>query len=258
MRLPRPNQRSTSSLRKVRSSSARLGFLSEQDVQRALGCRTDFPRVNFGESALSTELVAAYRPQSRRAEELRTLRSELVLRWFGRGNRMLAVVEARAGHGASVLAANLAVTFAQLGERTLLIDGNLRTPAQQSLFGLTPQCGVVDFIEGREALGKVFTSVPGFGALSVMCAGGVRVNAQELLGHVSFGYLMETSSAEYDVVIVDTPPVLECADAQVIAARTGAVLLATQRHRSRLADAIRVKSILEPARAEMLGAVIEG
>jgi protein-tyrosine kinase len=70
--------------------------------------------------------------------------------------------------------------------------------------------------------------------------------------------LMETSSAEYDVVIVDTPPVLECADAQVIAARTGAVLLATQRHRSRLADAIRVKSILEPARAEMLGAVIEG
>ena len=114
-------------------AATRLGFLSEQDVQRALARQIQFPLVNFGESALSTEIVAAYRPQSKRAEELRTLRSELVLRWFGRGNRMLAVVEARAGDGASVLAANLAVTFAQLGERTLLIDGNLRTsPSSRS------------------------------------------------------------------------------------------------------------------------------
>jgi protein-tyrosine kinase len=239
-------------------AATRLGFLSEQDVQRALARQTHFPRVSFGESALSTEIVAAYRPQSKRAEELRTLRSELVLRWFGRGNRMLAVVEARAGNGASVLAANLAVTFAQLGERTLLIDGNLRTPAQQSLFGLTSPCGVVDFIEGRESLDKAFTAVPGFSGLSVMCAGGTPVNAQELLGHISFGYLMETSSAQYDVVIIDTPPVLECADAQVIAARAGGVLLATQRHRSRLADAVRVKSQLEPAGAVLLGAVIDG
>ena len=69
---------------------------------------------------------------------------------------------------------------------------------------------------------------------------------------------METSSVQYDVVIIDTPPVLECADAQVIAARAGGVLLATQRHRSRLADAVRVKSQLEPAGAVLLGAVIDG
>jgi protein-tyrosine kinase len=238
-------------------AASRLGLVSEQDVRRALARQADFPLVASGESALSPELITAYQPHSARAEELRTLRSELVLRWFGRGNRVLAVVEARRGNGCNVLAANLAVSFAQLGERTLLIDANLRAPSQQTLFGLTANCGLVDFIEGRESLDKVLTAVPGFSRLSVMCAGAPPPNPQELLGHISFGYLMETSPTKYDVVIVDAPPMLECAYAQIIAARAGGVVLSTRRHRTRLADAIRVKSQLQPAGAVLLGAVID-
>jgi protein-tyrosine kinase len=238
-------------------AASRLGLVSEQDVRRALARQADFPLVASGESSLSPELITAYQPHSARAEELRTLRSELVLRWFGRGNRVLAVVEARRGNGCNVLAANLAVSFAQLGERTLLIDANLRAPSQQALFGLTAKCGLVDFIEGRESLDKVLTAVPGFSRLSVMCAGAPPPNPQELLGHISFGYLMETSPTKYDVVIVDAPPMLECADAQIIAARAGGVVLSTKRHRTRLADAIRVKSQLQPAGAVLLGAVID-
>jgi Mrp family chromosome partitioning ATPase len=90
-----------------------------------------------------------------------------------------------------------------------------------------------------------------------MCAGALPTNPQELLGQVSFGYLMETAAAKFDVVIVDTPPLLECADARLIAARARGVLLATKRHRSRLEDAMRVKSYLEPAGAVLLGAVID-
>jgi chain length determinant protein tyrosine kinase EpsG len=238
-------------------AASRLGLVSEQDVRRALARQAEFPLVASGESALSRELITAYQPHSKRAEELRTLRSELVLRWFGRGNRVLAVVEARSGNGCNVLAANLAVTFAQLGERTLLIDANLRAPTQHTLFGLTAKYGLVDFLEGREGLDKALTGVPGFSCLSVMCAGASPPNPQELLGHISFGYLMETSPTKYDVVIVDAPPMLECADAQLIAARAGGVVLATKRHRTRLADAIRVKSQLEPAGAVLLGAVID-
>jgi chain length determinant protein tyrosine kinase EpsG len=239
-------------------AATRLGLASEQDVRRALARQAEFPLVAPGDSALSPELITAYQPRSKRAEELRTLRSELVLRWFGRGNSVLAVVEARAGNGGNVLAANLAVTFAQLGERTLLIDANLRTPAQHTLFGLAGTCGLVDFIQGRESLDRALTSVPGFSRLSVMCAGAAPANPQELLGHISFGYLLETSPTKYDVVIVDAPPMLECADAQLIAARTGGAVLATQRHRARLADAIRVKAQLGAAGAVLLGAVIDG
>jgi protein-tyrosine kinase len=238
--------------------ASRLGLANEQDVRRALARQAEFPLGILGESALSTELVTAYQPDCARAEELRTLRSELVLRWFGHGNRALAVVEARPGHGGSLLAANMAVTFAQLGERTLLIDANLRTPAQQGLFGLKPDHGLVDFLKGRENLENSISKVPGFSTLSIICAGPLPPNPQELLGRVSFGYLMESAPAKFDVVIVATPPMLQCADAQLIAARTGGAVLATKRHGTRLTDAMRVKSYLEAADVQLLGAIIDG
>jgi protein-tyrosine kinase len=238
--------------------ASRLGLVNEQDVQHALARQAEFPLAVPGESTLSPELITAYQPASPRAEELRTLRSELVLRWFGRGHRALAIIEARPGDGGGVLAANLAVAFAQLGERTLLIDGNLRAPAQQELFGLKTDVGLSEFIRGRENLDRATVKVPGFSALSVLFAGALPPNPQELLGHVSFAYLMETATTNYGVVIVDTPPMMQCADAQLIAARTGAAVLSTRRHATRLGEVARIKSQLEAAGVTLLGAVVDG
>jgi protein-tyrosine kinase len=238
--------------------ASRLGLVKEQDVEHALARQAEFPLAVPGESTLSPELITAYQPASPRAEELRTLRSELVLRWFGRGHRALAIVEARPGDGGSVLAANLAVAFAQLGERTLLIDGNLRAPAQQELFGLRSDVGLAEFIRGRETLDSATAKVPGFSSLSVMFAGALPPNPQELLGHVSFAYLMESATTKYGVVIVDTPPMMQCADAQLIAARAGGAVLATKRHATRLGEVVRIKSQLEAAGAALLGAVVDG
>jgi protein-tyrosine kinase len=238
--------------------ASRLGLASEQDVRRALARQIEFPVLKPGESDLSPELVAAYQPNSRRAEELRTLRSELMLRWFGRSNRVLAIIEPRAGSGGNILAANLAVAFAQLGERTLLIDANLRTPTQHLLFGVEPQYGLVDCIKGGESLEKALTRVPGINCLSLLCAGEPPPNPQELLGRVSFGYLMETAPVKFDVVIVDTAPIRECADAQLVASRARGAVLAINRHNTRLADVMRVKAQLESAEVSLLGAVIDG
>jgi protein-tyrosine kinase len=238
--------------------ASRLGLVNEQDVQHALARQAEFPLAVPGESTFSPELITAYQPASARAEELRTLRSELGLRWFGKGHRALAIVEARPGDGGNILAANLAVAFAQLGERTLLIDGNLRAPAQQQLFGLKSGVGLAEFIRGRESLDGATVKVPGFSSLSVMFAGALPPNPQELLGHVSFAYLMETATTKYGVVIVDTPPMAQCADAQLIAARAGAAVLATRRHATRLGDVVRIKSQLEAAGVLLLGAVVDG
>ena len=243
---------------RVGEVASRLGLASEQDVRRALARQIEFPVFKPGESDLSPELVAAYQPYSERAEELRTLRSELVLRWFGRNNRVLAVIEPRAGNGGSSLAANLAVAFAQLGERTLLMDANLRAAAQHKLFGVEPQYGLVDCIKSGEILEQALVQVPGFSCLSLLCAGERPPNPQELLGHVSFGYLMEAALGRYDVVIVDTPPLRECADAQLVASRARGAVLSIKRHITRLADLLRVKSQLESAGVTLLGAVIDG
>jgi protein-tyrosine kinase len=238
--------------------ASRLGLASEQDVRRALARQIEFPVLKPGESDLSPELIVAYQPNSRRAEELRTLRSELMLRWFGRSNRVLAVIEPRSGDGCSVLAANLAVAFSQLGERTLLIDANLRAPMQHVLFGVEPQYGLVDCIKSGESLENAVTRVPGFSCLSLLCAGEPPPNPQELLGRVSFGYLMETAPVKYDVVIVDTAPIRECADAQLVASRARGAILSIKRHNTRLADIMRVKAQLESAEVSLLGAVIDG
>jgi chain length determinant protein tyrosine kinase EpsG len=239
-------------------SASRLGMATEHDVRQALARQIDFPVFTPGESDLSPELVAAYQPYSERAEELRTLRSELMLRWFGRNNRALAVVELRPGDGGGVLAANLAVAFSQLGERTLLIDANLRTPSQHMLFGVQPQYGLVDCLKHGESLQKALTQVPGFSSLSLLCAGEPPPNPQELLGRVSFGYLMETAPVKYDVVIIDTPPICECRDAQIVASRARGAIIAIKRHDARLADVVRVKAQLESADVSLLGAVIDG
>ena len=238
--------------------ASRLGLVEEQEVQHALARQAEFPLAVPGESTLSPELITAYQPASARAEELRTLRSELGLRWFGKGHRALAIIESRPGDGGGALAANLAVAFAQLGERTLLIDGNLRAPSQQELFGLTSDVGLAEFIRGRETLESATVKVPGFSCLSVMFSGALPPNPQELLGHVSFSYLMETVTVKFGVVIVATPPMLQCADAQLICARTGGAVLATRRHDTKLADVVRIKSLLAAAGVTLLGAVVDG
>lgn len=237
----------------------RLGLVTEHEVRRALARQSEFPYVLPGESRLSTELTAAYRPFNKRSEALRQLRSELMLRWFGQENSTLAIVSARGAQGSSLLAANLAVVFAQLGERTLLIDANLRNPVQHALFGFNPHVGLSDYLKGRDCLSEALLPVPGFGELlTVLPAGIVPPNPQELLSRVSFNYLMETVPAGFDVVLVDCPPLLEYADAQIIAMRTRGSLLVAKRHDARVSDVERVQAYLQPTGASVLGIVVDG
>jgi protein-tyrosine kinase len=112
-----------------------LGVLTEGDLLYALSLQFDYPYLEIGGSQpISTEVVAAYRPFSADGERLRALRSQLQLRWFDESSRQtaIAITSAHRGEGRSRLAANLAVTFAQLGQRTLLIDGDLRSPTTRS------------------------------------------------------------------------------------------------------------------------------
>jgi chain length determinant protein tyrosine kinase EpsG len=239
-------------------AAVRLGLVKEADIERALATQFDFPVLRAGESRLAPELITAYEPVGRHAEALRIIRAQLMLDWFQEKSRSLAVVEARAGDGASELAANLAITFAQLGERTLLIDGNLRQPRQHALFGLGAHSGpgLSNVLANRGALKDMLHRIEPFNNLAVLCAGSPPPNPQELLGRVNFAYVVETMPAAFDVVIIDTPAALEFADAQLIVARAGGAVLATRRDASRLEDLKRTKAQIQAAGATLLGAVM--
>jgi protein-tyrosine kinase len=237
-------------------AALRLGLLQDADIHRALARQFNYPYIKSNESTLDRRLFAAYEPFARRAESLRSLRSQLMLRWFTRCQKSLVIVSPRGQEACSSLAANLAIVFAQLGERTLLIDANLRSPIQHELFGIEQNDGLSALLGGRKSFKRVLQPIAPFERLFVLCAGALVPNPQELLARDGFANLMESLGARFDAVIVDTPPALECADAQIVAVRAGGCMLVTRRHQTRLCDLERTARQLVPSGATVLGAVI--
>jgi len=236
-----------------------LGLVSESDVQLALSQQFQYAYSHTAEPELSGELFSMYQPFSVQAEALRALRTQLLLRWFhGDKSKSLAVISARSGAGCSTVAANLAVVFAQLGERTLLIDANLRAPRLHRLFGLRVDKGLSTVLAGRDALPSVLSTIRSLPNLSVLRSGPTPPNPQELLSRASFSIMMDLAATTHDVLIVDTPSALDFADAQLIAARAGACLVVARRNRTRLDDMRRIKVTLSPTGTAILGTVING
>jgi len=238
-------------------AAVRLGLVTREDVEQALALQFGYPYVT-ADSGLDSTLVAAHQPFGAVAEALRELRSQLQLRWFNEKEHTLAICAPHKRSGCSHLAANLAISFAQLGERTLLIDANFRKPAQQSLFNATPAAGLSHLLIGRCGLDEALVPIAPFPDLKVLFAGTQPPNPQELLSRVTFRYLLETSSSNFDVVIIDTPPILEYSDAQIVAAASGGCLLAARRHKTRVADIERAREKFVPTRAAMLGTALVG
>jgi chain length determinant protein tyrosine kinase EpsG len=130
-------------------AAQRLGLITESDIQQVLARQFDYPYLQAGEGSYSPKLLAAYQPFSNQVEQLRAIRSQLMLRWFARGHKGLVIIGVDSGEGTSLFAANLAVVFSQLGEHTLLVDSNLRKPSQHEIFDLKARQGLSDILAGR-------------------------------------------------------------------------------------------------------------
>jgi protein-tyrosine kinase len=236
-------------------AALRLGLITEADIQQILARQFEYPYLQKGESNLSPNLVAAFDPFSSQVESLRAVRSQLMLRWFARGRRALAVVGVGEGDGVSLFAANLAVVFSQLGEQTLLVDANLRHPRQQEIFDLKSRQGLSDLLAGRASM-DVVSRIPSFVDLSVMPAGTLPPNPQELLSRAAFRTLNTQLEARFDVVLYDVPPFAIGVDALAVAGRAGGVLLVARKDRTRLAHVSRMAEQLSQAGAEVVGSVV--
>jgi protein-tyrosine kinase len=234
-----------------------LGLLTEDDIRFALSSQFDYPYLPLGDSSLSHELIAAYKPSSPVVEQLRALRSQLMLRWFDAEaqRKALAIVSPGAGEGRSFIAANLAIVFSQLGERTLLIDADLRTPRQHELFKLGNNAGLSGLLAGR-ANDDAVVRVPSLLGLSILPAGAIPPNPQELLGRPAFIETLLSLSRDFDVVIIDTPAASAYADAQTIAVRAGAALLLARKNRSSLPNLAQLANRLQQSGATLLGSVL--
>ena|SRR5450830_1509524 len=237
-----------------------LQLLTKQDIDFALSQQFDYAYLTEQDTSLSPELVAAYKPFSLVGENLRAVRSQLTLRWFNGDplHKVLAVVSPEAGEGRSFIAANLAIVFAQQGERTLLIDGDLRATSghgQQALFKLGKSAGLSGILADRAGL-EAALSVPGLPGLAVLPAGAVPPNPQELLGRANFGQLLLTASSQFDVIIIDTPAGGNFADAELIASRAGAALMVARQNKTLVPNATQLARRLQNSGVALVGSVL--
>src|SRR5258708_37710838 len=207
-------------------AALRLGLVTADDLRGAVAKQYGFPHLLPGSGSVSGELVVAYEPFHPRAEELRALRTQLLIRWSNAEvrQRMLAVVSPGPGEGRSYVAANLAVVFSQLGERTLLIDADLRTPRQHRIFNIPDRIGLSAVLCGRADRCAV-VPVPEFGTLSLLPAGACPPNPQELLLRPAFATLLEQLRTEFDVILFDTPPATSYPGAPRLPFRPASVML---------------------------------
>lgn len=236
-------------------AAQKLGLVTEADIQQALSHQFEYPYIPAADASLSPGLTAATAPYSKEAEALRSVRSELLLRWFLDGRKILAVGSARADEGASYLAANLAVLFAQMGRKVLLIDANMRQPRQHEIFNLGNGKGLSDILAERMPSLQVHTVKP-FQTLSVLSAGSPPPNPTELLARPSFGALLSGLEASYDIILLDTAPSQLSSDFQLVAARAGGMLIAARRNVSRLAPLAELKEKIIFTGAQVVGAVV--
>jgi len=218
-------------------------------------------------------LITHFSPPSTISEAYRTLRTNLLFSQGG-GHRVVIVSSATIKEGKSTIAANLAVVLAQQGGRILLIDADMRKPMQHHIFGLERAPGLaevlLDQIEWRRAvrhysdvmLGEMGIDqallTPGLDQLDVLTCGRVEVNPPDLLATPLMQKLLDEVRQEYDLVVLDTPPLLHTTDVTVIAGKVDGVLLVYHIGAVVRGALKRVKSNIEGVGGRVFGVVLNG
>lgn len=237
-------------------AALKLGLITEADIQLVLAQQFDYPYLLPGEGNHSPGLVVAYQPFGAQVEVFRAVRSQLMLRWFTTGHKALAIVSYNPGDGVSLFAANLAVVFSQLGERTLLIDANLRYPQQHEIFNLKNKQGLSDVLADRANVSEVIAKIDSFIDLSVIPAGTLPPNPLEILNRSTFDKLNDQLANQFDVILYDTLAFSGGADALSIAARTDGVLIVARKNNTHLNDINLMNEQLKCSGAEVIGSIL--
>lgn len=200
------------------------------------------------------QLILARDSYNSRDEAIRALRTELLLRnESGRAN-VICLVSPSSGEGRSQLSAELAIAFAQLGRRTLLVDADLRRPQQHILFPAGNERGLGDSLMRSERPYQY--RVEGFPQMALLTAGVIPTNPLELLSSGRFERLLADWRNNNEFVVIDTPPVTQYADALAVATLTGRVLVISRAEHTSYKDTREMLRKLATTRAQILGGVI--
>ena len=203
---------------------------------------------------MNTELITLSNPKSPIAEAYRTLRTNIQFSNVDGQLKTLCVTSSGPSEGKTTTTTNLVETFAQAGNRVLIIDGDLRRPRVHKVFKLSNTKGLTNVLAGQYALGEV-TQVAGTD-VTVMTSGPIPPNPSELLGSQKMKDLIQQLKQQYDVIIIDAPPVGVVTDAAILSTIVDGTILVVASGKTEIDGAKRAKQLLENVGARILGVVM--
>lgn len=199
------------------------------------------------------DLVTIKEPRSPLSEAYRTLRTNLSFYSLEKPLRSVVVTSPVMGEGKSSTVANLAVTMAQSGRKTVLVDCDLRRPSLHELFSLKAEPGFTDAILHNNEPTLQETAVDN---LWLLTAGTKPPNPADILGTPQVDALIAKLQETADIILFDAPPVNAVTDAAVLGAKVDGVLLVLSAGKTRREHAERAKEILEKAKVNIIGATL--
>lgn len=205
---------------------------------------------------IAPQVAMFHDPQSRIADEYRVFRTHV----FDAGGlpgpvRTVLITSTLRGEGKSTTSSNLALAAADSGKNTVLVDCDMRKGTLNTLFSLKQGPGVMEVLTGKAPLEDALQS-SGIEGLSLIPCGGKTPKPAEVIAHGGMSGLLEALHKKFDVVVIDSPPVLNMPDAPLLSKYADAVILVVQTGKTRITDVLGAKERLQHVHAPLLGFVM--
>lgn len=237
------------------SAIEQLGLPVYASIPSSAAEKQTFSQGRRGRSDGEQKLLAVNAPADLAVEALRSLRTSLHFARIEAKNNILMISGASPGAGKTFVSSNLAAVIAKGNQRVLLVDGDMRKGALHTVLGGRPERGLSELVSGQLALNDVVRTVPETEGLHFISRGKVPPNPSELLMHSRFGDLLESLKPQYDLIIIDTPPILAVTDAAVMGHHAGTCLMVVRFGLNQAREIALAKQRFEQNGVQIKGAV---
>ena len=225
------------------------------DVLREITGSSVLATVPFDETAKKAPLIVDSHARSKRAESFRQLRTNLSFVHVDNPVKVVVVTSSVANEGKSSTATNMAVSFAEAGRKVLLVEGDLRRPRVAEYLGLEGSIGLTNVLAGQVKVDEALQKW-GRGGLTVLPSGSIPPNPSELLGSQNMRDLLAAMKETFEIIIIDTPPLLPVTDGAIMAAHSDGAILVVRHGRTARNQVASALAALNAVESKLLGSVL--
>jgi capsular exopolysaccharide synthesis family protein len=236
-----------------------LGIIPDMVSSNPKGSVEKVATPSKGGTEFKRRLITYEDPKSPISESYRSLRTNVsYASSVDKKIKSLLISSSQPGEGKSTTTANLAIAFAQLRKKTLLVDADLRKPVQHNVFGHPRGPGLSEYLIGDVSDLHSIIHTTKVENLSIITAGGLPPNPSELLGSDAMSKLIDKLEAEWDIVLFDSPPIVAVTDASMISSELDAITLVVKAGQTERSAVDRALDTIKNVKAPLIGAILNG